>query len=156
MANDNKDIARNLAKLMQLDVDAARAYEQALDNIDVPAIHKSLSLFRDDHKRHISELGQAIRNLGEEPPSESPDIKGFFIEGFTAIRSLTGTEGALKAMRGNEKLTTSTYHDALSEDLPEDIKQLVQKNYSDEERHLKYIEHLLTSKAWDPSGVPHS
>lgn len=156
MTSDNKSIAQKLTKLIKLDVDAVRAYQQALDNIDVPAIHTSLSQFRDDHQRHIAELSAAIRDLGEEPPSNAPDIKGFFIEGFTAIRSLTGTEGALKAMRGNEKLTTSTYHDALSEDLPANIQALIRKNYADEQRHLQYIEHMLATKAWNPSGVPHS
>jgi hypothetical protein len=53
---------------------------------------------RDDHKRHIELLASEIPTLGGTPPDYSPDFKGYLISGFTSLRSITGTEGALKAM----------------------------------------------------------
>ena len=147
MAGD--DVVKKLAKLAQLDIDAVRAYEQALEEITVPSVHASLMSFKRDHEQHIVDLSREIKALGGEPPENSPDLKGFLITGFTAIRSLTGTEGALKAMLTNEKLTTSTYESALKEDslLPH-VRELVEKNYSDERRHLAYIEKTLADKPW--------
>lgn len=148
---NNADIAKKLTKLAQLDIDAVEAYNQALASIDNTKIHKVISQFRDDHIRHIDELSAAIQSLGEEPPKRTQDIKGFLIEGFTAIRSATGIEGALKAMRGNEKLTNSTYEDALSWELPANIKALIEKNRSDEKRHLEFIETAIDKQLWNES-----
>ena len=52
--------------------------------------------------------------LGGNPPKRSVDLKGLLLEGFTALRSVTGTEGALKAMQSNEKTTNKKYQEALA------------------------------------------
>jgi len=135
--------------LIQLDIDAVEAYKQALKNIDFPSIHQSLESFRQDHEEHIKALSDEIRQLGGKPMERSQDFKGFLIEGFTAIRSITGVEGALKAMLGNEKLTTKTYEKALSADVPASTKDIIRKNYEDEKKHLKYIEDALDLKVWE-------
>lgn len=146
---ENKALIKNLSNLAQLDIDAIRAYSQALDNIKHTTIHNQISSFKADHERHVTELNAAIRQLGGEPPSFSPDLKGFFIEGFTAIRSMTGTAGALKAMRTNETLTNHVYAKARGEDLPEHIRTLIERNYADEQRHLAYIEQAIENKVWE-------
>ena len=134
--------------LIQLDIDAVEAYKQALRNIDFPSIYSSLEGFRQDHEEHIRALSAEIHQLGGKPIERSQDFKGYLIEGFTAIRSVTGVEGALKAMLGNEKLTTQTYEKALDADVPVSTKNIIRKNYEDEERHLKYIENALDLKSW--------
>jgi rubrerythrin len=70
------------------------------------------------------------------------------IEGFTAIRSMSGTEGALKAMRSNEKTTTQTYQKAQGLQVSDEIKVLLRRNWEDEERHLHYIEQVLAERPW--------
>jgi uncharacterized protein (TIGR02284 family) len=146
---NKKEIIDLLIELAQLDFDATRAYEQAMENIDAPSIHKQIAQFRDDHIRHIADLSGLIDKLGEKPPEISADMKGFFLEGFTAIRSLTGTEGALRAMRGNELLTNNSYNSALSMDLPSDVRTIVERNYKDEQRHLSYIEDAINNRLWE-------
>lgn len=143
------ELTEKLSSLVQLDIDAVNAYEQAINNIDHTMIRTSLLQFQEDHKRHIVDLSHAIRELGGYPPERTLDIKGFFIKGFTAIRSLTGTEGALKAMMSNEKLTTSTYENALTIQAPAAIKEIIQRNYADEQRHLEYITTALNNKTWE-------
>jgi uncharacterized protein (TIGR02284 family) len=146
----NESLIKKLSKLAQLDIDAARAYDQALDHIDIPDIKSSITLFQNDHKRHITDLNQQITSLGGKAVEETPDFKGVLIEGFTALRSTTGIAGALKAMRSNEKLTNKTYDDALAEDaLPENIRLLIIKNRDDERKHLAYIEKVLQEEPWE-------
>lgn len=142
----NTDVVNTLVKLAQLDIDAIHAYEQALKNIEDSVIYDALTEFQRDHKRHVRELSVEIQKLGEIPP-EDKDFKGFLIEGFTAVRSLTGTKGALKAMQGNEELTTKTYREALQNELPIGIRTLIEKNFADEQRHLNYIQHALQKQA---------
>lgn len=146
---NNEELIKNLYKLIQLDIDATHAYEQALKNIDKSDIHQTIRQFRDDHERHINELSAIIRTLGGKPPEKTPDLKGYLIEGFTSLRSITGTEGALKAMRSNEKMTNRWYEDAVQWNVSVDIKTLLQKNYADEQRHLQYIEHAIETKLWE-------
>ncbi|RJP19822.1 MAG: ferritin-like domain-containing protein [Candidatus Abyssobacteria bacterium SURF_5] len=145
---DTKETAKKLSSLVQLDIDAEYAYGQAIDEIKEWPIKNRLIEFRDDHKRHVAELSVAIRELGETPPEYKRDTKGFLLEGFTAIRSKTGTEGALKAMRSNEKTTNKSYNKARSWDVTPSIKALIEKNYEDERRHLEYIETALETKLW--------
>jgi uncharacterized protein (TIGR02284 family) len=146
---NSQDVIDRLSSLMQLDIDAMHAYGQAVDNIKDPAIKNELTMFRDDHERHIGDLALAINNLGGTPPERSRDFKGFLIEGFTALRSITGTEGALKAMQGNEELTNKKYGDALGLDLPPAIRDVVERNYRDEQRHLAYINEALANRTWE-------
>jgi uncharacterized protein (TIGR02284 family) len=131
---------KKLISLTQLDIDAVYGYVQALKEVDDQAIRSQLTAFRDDHKRHADELSHAIVSFGENPPEFSPDFKGYITAGFTAVRSLSGTIGALKALESNEKLSNRAYSEALSWDMPVNVKGLIEKNYADERRHLKYIQ----------------
>lgn len=144
-----KDTIKKLKDLYQLDVDAVEAYGQAIKNITHDEIKNTLIEFQNDHKQHIVNLRQCIRNLGETPPEEKPDMMGYMLQTFTAVRSITGTEGALNAMHRNEQKTNSEYEQALSGNLSEEIRAIVQKNYSDEQRHLAYIERALKEKIWE-------
>jgi rubrerythrin len=145
----NKDLAKNLISLVQLDIDAIHAYRQAIKEIDVPEISDNLIRFQQDHENHVKDLNEIIIRLGAESPVFKPDFKGFIIEGFTALRSQLGNEGALKAMRGNEKLANSTYDKALGWEMPPDIRSVIEKNRDDERRHLAYIENALTLRTFE-------
>lgn len=140
---EKNDIIDRLQSLAQLDVDAANAYAQAIKEIDIPIIRLELEKFKDDHDRHYHTLSEEISNLGGKVPKKSPDLKGFFISGFTFIRSQTGTAGALKALETNEKLTNKRYSEAVSMDFPEKILSLLQLNYDDEKKHLQYVQSQL-------------
>ncbi len=103
--------------------------------------------------RHVRELSEELRKLGEQPQVKT-DLKGFFIEKFTAITSM-GTRSALMSMMGNEQLTTSRYEAAIElQDLPESTKTVIQSNYGDEQRHLNWIRDALDRKIWEQSSAP--
>jgi uncharacterized protein (TIGR02284 family) len=141
---NTQEIIEKLNSLIQLDVDAVGAYEQAIQRIDAPLIRSEIIRFQGDHKRHITDLSDLVQRLGGKPIETSPDLEGFLIEGFTALRSITGTEGALKAMKGNEELTNKRYEDALHlVGLPDDVLNVIRRNRGDERRHLTYIERSL-------------
>lgn len=138
-----------LTHLVQVDIDAIHAYSQAIERSEDEDLASVLSAFRQDHQRHVDDLGAELRKLGAEPP-KAPDPTGFVIEGFTAVAASAGTAAALAAMESNEVVTNDAYHAALSEDLPADIAALVRRNYDDEKRHLATIRTRLEAM---PGGM---
>lgn len=137
------DILDNLEKLIHLDVDATHAYDQAIKNVNEQIIKEKLIQFQADHRKHIDLLSAKMLELGGTPPELTSDFKGFIISGFTALRSLTGTKGALEAMETNEKLTNSRYEEACKKDFPADILSIMQSNYADEQRHLSFVREAI-------------
>jgi competence protein ComEA len=148
-----RDVSRQLNSLIQLDIDAARAYYQAIAEIPEQDIRQTLSSFCDDHNQHILDLSQIVRDMGETPPAYSPDLKGFFIEKFTAIRSKAGTESALKAMRDNELLTNNAYSEAQNWVLGPVARACVDKNFREEQGHSSYIHQALSNRIWEHPTV---
>lgn len=140
----HKDQVDKLKSLIKLDIDAAEAYAEAMEHMETPSIQKTIASYRDDHRRHVDLLSNLLRTAGEVPPERTKDIKGFFIEGFTSLRSITGEDGALRAMLSNEKITNRKYQDAYENwDLDPEALAIVSDNYADERRHLSYIEDIL-------------
>ncbi len=146
-----QEIIDELVSLVKLDDDAIVSYNEAIKETDVEAISSQLMQFRDDHERHVSDLSATIRAMGHQPPERTPNSKEYFIEAFSAVRSLIGTEGALETLRENEKIANQRYSDAAAMDLPPEILRQVQANYDDECRHLEYMEQAINGRIWEPS-----
>ncbi|MCM2279735.1 MAG: ferritin-like domain-containing protein [Oligoflexia bacterium] len=146
------DIIGKLKKLAQLDIDAIHAYDHAVENIDTPEIKNAMLGFRQDHFRHVENLSRVIAGLGGTAPAFKKDFKGHVIEGFTALRSKTGPEQALKAMRSNEKLTNSMYGEALTWPVDPAARAVIRANAEDERRHLAYIEQVLNDRSWESTS----
>lgn len=126
--------------LIQLDFDAIQAYKQAIEKCKDVTARADLIAFQADHERHITDLSQAVRMLGGEPAGRGRDLKGVLLEGLTALRSVSGTLGALRAMKMNEKLTNRAYERTLEAKLPGSARDVVLRNRDDERRHLASIE----------------
>lgn len=145
---DNSDIVKELKSLCQLDIDAIHAYNECLNHIDISDIKRDVEKFRADHERHVKDLSALIHSYKEKAPEFSPDLKGYLLDIFSKIRSITGTEGALKSLKGGENLTNKRYARAIDLDFPANIKNVLEKNYRDEQRHLRYVEEAIDSKVW--------
>jgi uncharacterized protein (TIGR02284 family) len=143
----NENIVSTLNRLIQLDYDAVQAYERAIAKIEDVSIRRELEGFKGDHERHIVDLSACVRDLGGVPEELSRDVKGVLLEGLTALRSVTGTEGALKAMKTNEEITNKVYEEAFQSALPGDVRDVVERNLRDERRHLAYIERCINQPA---------
>jgi len=132
-----------LVELIELDGDTLQVYDEALGHIDHPDVREAVEAFEADHERHIADLTELIDELGGEAPPAKADLKGTVMRALTALRSATGTNGALKALRTDEKLTCRTYAKVVDAELPEPAAQVVADHLSDERRHLAVIEAML-------------
>src|SRR4051812_26794874 len=103
----NEEPVATLNDLIQLDIDAAHAYRQAIDACEIPAVREKLTAFMGDHEQHISELEGVVRVLGALPP-QGKALRGFVIEASPAIVS-RGDGSPLRAMRGNEETPPRRY-----------------------------------------------
>jgi uncharacterized protein (TIGR02284 family) len=136
---NDKKLINGLSELLQTTVDAVFSYQQALPKVHDDIMRDRLEAFRKIHEEHIKELTQTITRLGGKPPEFSKNFKGYIIESVAALRSLAGTRGALKALQAAEEMTTRSYGDAVSWEVPDDAHTLLRKQFSDVKIHLDYI-----------------
>lgn len=145
---ENK-LQAELQKLAQLDVDAVELYEAAIKHVDVPLVREKLTEFRWDHERHVQELNRELAQIGGSPVEHKTDVKGALLRGFTEVTSMMGTSGALMAMTTNEELTNRSYQSALKLEWSATQRALIEKNFSDEKRHLAWIKQAHKEKPWE-------
>ncbi|MBJ6801654.1 ferritin-like domain-containing protein [Geomonas propionica] len=142
---EKTEMIDKLNDLIQLDVDAVEAYQQVIKHISYADIEKRMCGFQEDHRAHITNLTAIVQQMGGRPVKPTPDLKGVLIEGFTALMSLTGAKQALEAMKSNEKLTNRKYQEAVAQAFPEEVMEVLRTNLSQEQRHLSYIEEILST-----------
>ncbi len=140
---EEKEWIETVSKLIQLDIDAAYAYDQILDTIENEIMRERLTEFRDTHWNHVARLSEEIRTLGGTPPKITQDLKGYLLEAFTALRGVTGMKGALKALRTTEELNKRHYMEAVAKNVPPAVKEVLRKHATDERIHLDYIDSNL-------------
>ncbi len=150
---DPEQAVDELNELIQLDADAVQLYTMAIEHVDDIAVREDFEAFRSDHERHIAELTRAVIDLGGEAEEPTRDITGMLFEAVAALRMATGTNGALSAMRMNERHTNRVYDDALEVGLPPIAYELVLKNLEDERRHLAVIEMHMDRFAADRAPI---
>jgi hypothetical protein len=145
----NLKIANALSALVQLDVNAAKAYEEAIANMDVISLRQQYLRFRDVHNEHVLNLKKVIRALDVVPPESSQDLKGLLMESWSAIRGSTGVEGALKAMKTNMEYVDKKYREACALPLSPNIMGLVEHNYQEVHSQLQFLEKAIAGRIWE-------
>jgi uncharacterized protein (TIGR02284 family) len=132
-----------LNDLIQLDYDAAQAYQAAIDRLDNPAFKAAMVEFKEDHLRHTRELGGCLSQLGREPPHEG-DVKEIVTKGKVVIAGLMGDKAILQAMLTNENDTVTAYERAARfQDARADVRQVIQRACDDEVRHRAWIDSAI-------------
>ena len=128
-----------LEDLVQLDYDAADAYQAAIDRLKDARFRSTLAEFKRDHLRHITELGDILSSMGRTPPKEG-DMKALLAKGKVVIAGLMGDEAILQAMRTNEADTNTAYERAVQfKGLPSNTRDVLQRGLEDERRHCEWI-----------------
>jgi uncharacterized protein (TIGR02284 family) len=148
MAFSTDKIIEECNDLIRFDHDAIGAYDQAIDQIQEQMIRDQLMQFRSDHERHVTELSAIVRRMGGDPP-EKPGARGLIRSTMTKVAGLGGTETVLKAMKSNEEVLNKQYANRAKEAFPQDILEVIQRNYDDEKRHLAWIEQCLQNRLWE-------
>lgn len=129
--------------LIELDYDAAEAYQAAIDRLDNQDYKLALAKFKADHERHIAELSALLRKHNEKVP-DGPDAKRFLAQGKVFLANLAGDKAILMAMHSNEVDTNTAYERVCKhESITPEFEAVVQKGWEDEKRHKAWIEQAL-------------
>jgi competence ComEA-like helix-hairpin-helix protein len=136
---DDEELVEALASLAELDSEAAAAYEVASETLDDEDMSRKLLEFRDDHLRHVRDLNEVIENAGGSPLDEGRQPDQAFLGRLADTAAALGPKGLLVAMIANEMLTNGTYMSALELPCPGEVADLLQRNYADEQRHLRWL-----------------
>ena len=128
-----------LTDLIQLDFDAAGAYEAAIDRLEDAGFRATMTAFRQDHLRHIDELGRFLEEMGQTPPTEG-DMKAILAKGKVVMGGLMGDKALLQAMKTNEDDTNTAYERAVRHrDAGPQLQAALQQALGDERRHRDWM-----------------
>lgn len=135
------ELIDRLDSLMHVELDAVRVYDEALHHTDDHEVHARLERLRDEHDDHARQLAATIRRFTGAEPATDIDLRGHTAEWITALRSLSGTAGALRAIRAAEKYHNRRYAEAVRWDIDDRaIAEMLQRFLGDEREHLEYVE----------------
>ena len=73
---EKQEIITKLNSLIQLDIDAIHAYEQAMKHINEVDIRDQVAEYRNDHHGHFRELSALVQVLGGSRRSTHPTSRG--------------------------------------------------------------------------------
>jgi len=134
------DTAKSLQILAQHEIDASALIGQAIDNVENKTIKDQLINIKKVCEKNIVRLASLIQQYGRKAPAHTKDFKGYFMQGYLAMRGWTSDQGLMRALHSNLQVMMSAYENALKKALPEDAKEQVSQLYEDARRRLQYAE----------------
>ncbi|MHB9155481.1 MAG: hypothetical protein ACYC5N_07290 [Endomicrobiales bacterium] len=146
---DNAELAGKLTYIAQINHDMIRSYDEALRKIDKSdiGVRENFVLFRNDHRRHVKTIAEAIETLGEKPPRFTENTREYLNATLSSPSNVSGTQEVLKIMQRNEYFSIKAYSEAIAEEFyttyPLNVQVLLQRNYRDEMRHQVFIDSRL-------------
>lgn len=90
-------------------------------------------------KKNIKTLSELIHQYGKEAPMHTKDFKGYFMQGYLAMRGWTSDQGLMRALHSNLQILIGAYEDALKRELPTDVREKVSQIHEIVKDHLKYV-----------------
>ena len=132
----NEKLADVLNDLIQINNDRVEGYEKAADEarkVDVDLI-ATFNKMADDSRRHVAELSEKVRNLGEEPSSGTTNSGKLYRVWMDIKNTFTGKDrhAILESCEYGEDAAQKAYNDALASDaeMNADIRQLITEQKS--------------------------
>lgn len=131
--------AKLLQDLSQREIDASFLLGQAIENVTNLTIRDSLIKAREDCEKNIQALSELIHQHGKEAPTHTKDFKGYFMQGYLAMRGWTSDQGLMRALHSNLQMLIGAYEDALKKELPEGVREKVSQIHESAKDHLRYV-----------------
>lgn len=139
----NEDIIDELNKVINMDYDAVKIYETAIDRLHSRSYKDRLESFRKDHIRHIQVLAPIVSEYGGEPASQS-EVKSVLTQNRVVVGNIVGDQSVIKAMNCNERATNEQYEQTIRKLAAKpDLARVLEENLEDERRHKQWLEQTL-------------
>ncbi len=135
-----EDTAKTLQLLVHNEIDASFLFSQAIENVKNKAIKGYLVEAKAECENNIKTLSSLLSQYGKEAPEHTKDFKGYFMQGYLAMRGCTSDQGLMSALYSNLKMLLGAYEDALKREFREDVKEKIAQLYENAKAHLSYVE----------------
>lgn len=145
-------LVSDLSRLFAMEVDAVRAYENALALVPPGPIRDELVVIGREHRAHADALRAEIAFRGYRAPELTSTLQGVVLGGLGSSHQPHGAEEVLAAVRANEHLASALYGRLLAKAPPEGARELLERLRADSERHRGWAERTLARRPWDPDG----
>jgi len=142
MVGTQKSFVEAIQELVELDYDAIGAYEAATKNLDNLEYKKKLDEFKEDHRRHVTELSAFLVRCNEKVPSGPDNTKKLLTRGKVEVASLFGDQDILTAMLSNEEDTNTAYermNSRVGESNDAEIAKIITAGLADEKKHREWL-----------------
>ena len=132
MATDTDDVISTLNNLIETCKDGQNGFQTAADGVKNSELKTLFHTYAQQRAQFSGELQSEVRRLGGDPENTG-SVAASLHRGWINIKSaVTGEdEGAVIAeCERGEDSAVRNYKDALSENLPENIRSIVQSQYT--------------------------
>jgi uncharacterized protein (TIGR02284 family) len=126
-----KDYISWLNDLIQTSKDAEQGFRDAAGAIQSPDLRALFNEYASQRTQFASELQTEVSRLGGDP-QKSGSVSGSFHRGWMNLKSaITGKDdhAILAEVERGEDAAVKNYQEALAQDLPDDIRSIVEKQY---------------------------
>ena len=145
LTGTQKTLSKLISDLIELDYDAIEAYRAAIERVRGQEDRSQMTVFLEDHRRHITDLSPFLRQMGVEPPG-SADFKRVLTKGKVVVLGLMGEKSVFEAMKSNEDDTNRAYERAVAhEGLTADLASVLDRGLADERRHRAWFEARISA-----------
>jgi uncharacterized protein (TIGR02284 family) len=135
MARILREVVSLLNRLVQLEHGTVQACVAARERVVDADDRARLGAMIADHRRHVDDLSNVVRNLGGEPSSQS-DLRQVFVRGRVALGALVGDSAVLEAVWSGEAAMVSAYEQAASQPgVPVDVVKVLERHLAEERAH---------------------
>jgi len=143
------EAAKELQILTQWEIDEAFVLNQATASINNQVIREKVLAMEQQSQDAIKDMNQLIYNHGREAPRYKRDLKGYVMQGYTAVRGLTSDIGVLSALYQNMLISNYNVEQVLKLNLCPDIKKKLQEIHKMKQRNLEELLALKQKKEED-------
>jgi uncharacterized protein (TIGR02284 family) len=149
LSMDNNDVISTLNSLIKTSKDGEEGFSLSAENVSDPELKR---IFRDRAERcaiGARELQEQVQRLGGDP-SDSGSASGALHRAWTNVKgSVTGRDdkAILNEVERGEDVAVESYEKALKENLPADIRALVERQYQGVKQNHDRVKQLRDSYA---------
>lgn len=134
------ETVKSLQKLAQYEIDESFLFRQSIGNITSPALKEKLIALQATCEKDLQELSALVKKHGGAISEYSQDFKGYFMNGYAAMRGAFTDQGVLKALHTNLKLVQKAFESALDSTLPSDVKESIRKISNNKKKAIQDLE----------------
>jgi uncharacterized protein (TIGR02284 family) len=140
---DNDDVIDVLNDLIEISKDGQYGFSTSAERVQSPQLRETLQRRAQDCERAASELQSLVVQCGGKPADRGTAL-GAMHRGWVSVKDVVGTSvrSVLEECERGEDTAVARYRKALKQDLPESIRQVVQRQADGAQRNHDQIKSL--------------